>query len=138
MIGLGKVSLIGLGAIAGIVSVMGVQLASAQSRSSAVAAATPVVTADTDITRLRQGRIRDDSLRPQFVINGPLVLTDLDMPSSGFATLYIVSAGASCSTVQTPILDTDRSAHGMKLSIPSGSAACLTTYSATWSGYVPY
>ena len=139
MITLGKMSFLGLGIVAGVVSIMGVQLASAQSRTTNAVAATTTVTADTDLSQIRQGYARPYQVQ---LVNGPFILTDLAVrgPSSDIS-VYIVP-GSTCSTSGNPILYADTTPHhGMRLAVPTGSVACITSNSSNgtaWSGFIPY
>ncbi|WP_394841055.1 hypothetical protein LZC95_28765 [Pendulispora brunnea] len=168
MIGLGKVSLIGLGVIAGVASVvsfgsghpaagsreqgrptqvenhvapvLGVHVASAASPSVA-AEPTAVATADTDMRQLRAGFMFTDQ-GAKFAVNGPFVLTDLSMGSSPpFVSVYVVPAGTDCSgpIFDYRILEAQGEVHGARIPIPSGSSACIQgNFAVSWSGFVPY
>ncbi|WP_394830371.1 hypothetical protein LVJ94_28070 [Pendulispora rubella] len=139
MIGLGKVSLIGLGVVAGTVSVMGGQLASAQSRSNAAAAATPVLTADTDIAQLQSGYVAAGVFQP--IAHGPFVMTAVVTKPTYRASVSIV-VGTTCpsSPATGKVLEAEPQVTGIRIPVPAGSVACLYAYNypATWAGYVPY
>ncbi|WP_394841127.1 hypothetical protein LZC95_29160 [Pendulispora brunnea] len=136
MIALGKMSFLGLGVVAGIVSVMGVHLASAQSRAANAIPANAVVTADTDVAQIRQGHIYGSATGQ---INGPFIITDLAPRSAPDIKVYIVPGG-TCSYSGTPALWTDREAHGMRLAVPTGYLACIPGggNGVSWSGFIPY
>ncbi|WP_394830441.1 hypothetical protein LVJ94_28440 [Pendulispora rubella] len=139
MIALGKMSFLGLGVVAGIVSVMGVHLASAQSRTTNAVAATTTVTADTDVSRIRQGYAKPYQVQ---LVNGPFILTDLAVRGSTSDISVHIVPGSTCSTSGDPILYTDTTPHhGMRIAVPTGSVACITSNSSNgtaWSGFIPY
>ncbi|WP_394827243.1 hypothetical protein [Pendulispora albinea] len=140
MVAFGKVSLVGLGAIAGIVSVMGVRLASAQSPTSTAAAATAVLTADTDVAQLRGGYITNSS-GMKLVASGPFVLTDLAAARAGTQMRVYVVPGSACPTSNIlPTFETEVASHGMRIGVPTGSVACIpgSNSNMSWAGFVPY